>query len=163
MAKQNKIHTLELHEVLMQQIYKSDKTNQHILEETKRFIQKLENTTITVDATEFRKIQTQSIQETEGLISKLINDIEKRSETLAKLNKKFTYNGVLYLSLFSLLLVIATTVSLYVAIDHTIDYNDHQETLVKLSDREDDIILINRYFKDDPKAQQRFAKWLKNK
>lgn len=120
MAK-NQPKLTDMTELLLQQVIHLEQTIKQSEKAHLDTIKELSNIKVTVNVAELRQIEKEQRQRLQADFDEFHREITKNNEELLKVHKAVSSKRLLYLILLNIFLVLTTGLSMYVAVQNTID------------------------------------------
>lgn len=160
MAKQSQPKVSEMIEVLIQQHQKSDSINNQISESLVTLVDLIKHTQLKVDVSELQRIEKENCEKRYTDFEIFHRETRKNNNELLKVHKVVSSKRMLYVILLNVFLLLVTGLSMYVAINNSIEKSEFESQVEQQKELKVQIENLDRFFSENPKAFSQYKKWL---
>ncbi|MEC4041907.1 hypothetical protein [Myroides odoratimimus] len=158
MAKQQPTLT-ELTELLFKQVvYLQETMKQNIAQQTE-LSNKINSIEVKVNLSELRNLETKNRERLQNDFTKFQFKLIESKEELLKVYRAISNKKMFYLIALNIFLLFTTGVSMYIAIDKTINSSDYNHLIEANSKVNLELNHLNQFFKENPKNYEVYKKW----
>ncbi|MDM1461324.1 hypothetical protein HX065_14975 [Myroides odoratimimus] len=149
----------ELTELLFKQVvYLQETMKQNIAQQTE-LSDKINSIEVKVNLSELRNLETKNRERLQNDFTLFQSKLVDSKEELLKVYRAISYKKMFYLIALNVFLLFTSGVSIYIAIDKSIDSSDYNQLIEKTKKLDLEISNLNQFFKENPKNYEVYKKW----
>jgi len=152
----------ELTELLFKQVvYLQETMKQNIAQQTE-LSNKINSIEVKVNLSELRNLETKNRERLQNDFTLFQSKLVDSKEELLKVFRAFSNKKMFYLIVLNIFLLFTSGVSMYIAIDKSINSSDYEKLVEDSKKTNLELNLQNQFFKENPKNYEVYRKWSKN-
>ena len=152
----------ELTELLFKQVvYLQETMKQNIAQQTE-LSNKINSIEVKVNLSELRNLETKNRERLQNDFTLFQSKLVDSKEELLKVFRAFSNKKMFYLIVLNIFLLFTSGVSMYIAIDKSINSSDYEKLVEDSKKTNLELNLQNQCFKENPKNYEVYRKWSKN-
>lgn len=149
----------EITELLFKQVvYLQETMKQNIAQQTE-LADKINSIEVKVNLSELRNLETKNREGLQNDFTAFQSKLIHSKEELLKVYRAISNKKMFYLIALNIFLLFTSGLSMYIAIDKSIDSSKHEKLIDDNKKADLELNHLNQFFKENPKNYEAYKKW----